>query len=203
MPTNIYIHMTPATRMELSNALTDAGTGSEAQFAQFTVGSVPTIAGVEVIDNPYMPEGIIRFMPTNVIGTPDMDVMMTRISVGYDENQLVDTNTGQHYFDSVVITPELIVELTFTAPVKADIKEAKSEAKEAKADMEKLVKELVKAEAEAAKQAEKEAKKAAKAEAEAQKTAELEAKQAEAKAKAQAARVEAQRKAAEAANLTK
>lgn len=195
----VKLHMHPATYMDLSNAITEAGAGSDGQYAEFISGRVPMIGGVEVVENKYIGRDEVLMIPVNSIGTPDADVMTTRIANKTDDLNFVDVIRGQHFFDSVLVTPSLVTRLTFgVAALKAEIKEAQKEAKVAEKDFDKAVKEAAAKMVEAEKAAKAEAKKLERAqkETEARLAAEAEAKKAaEAQAEARKAAQEAAKKA--------
>ncbi|MCP3659505.1 MAG: hypothetical protein GY830_03960 [Bacteroidetes bacterium] len=72
--------MHPLDIVELSNALTDAGTGSEMQAGQFTDGKLTAILGAAIISNDYITQGEIFIVPINSTATPDPDLMLTKIN---------------------------------------------------------------------------------------------------------------------------
>lgn len=113
----IRVHVHPATFMELSNAVTEAGAGSDMQYQEFVSGKVPMIGGVQIVINKYIGKDEAIIMPVNMIGTPDLAVMTTRIVDHMDELNFVEVMRGQHYFDSILTAPELITKVSFSGGV--------------------------------------------------------------------------------------
>jgi hypothetical protein len=115
----IRVHMHPALISMISNSITDAGSGSDLQYVEFTTGDVPMILGVKVISNIFMKINEAAILPLNMIGTPDVAVMTTNIYASTDMKGM-DVLYGNHYFDAVLVQPELVtlIEFPSDAPLK-------------------------------------------------------------------------------------
>ena len=111
----IKLHLHPKDIMDLSNAMTEAGTGSELQFVEMKEGTTTSIAGVSVISNKYIPAGEFFILPTNTVGTPAIGQMTTDIVSDYNANLRLTIASGRHFFDAVLLRPELTTKLTFVA----------------------------------------------------------------------------------------
>lgn len=202
----LVVYVNPKDSANMALALEEAGiTTGDLAYKDSKEGDIRIINGVELHETRYVPAGKALVAPLGILGAPDPEVMYTMIKTSETEKGDLVTY-GKHYYDSVLIYPELTTIVSLTAPVKlasekrAEVKEAKVAEKEAvKAENEALKAELeaLKAEKKKVEAAEKVAKKAEK---EAKEAAKAEAAKAEAEAKLEAAR-EAQRKATEATNL--
>lgn len=163
-----YIHMHPHMMSLLSNVNTEAGAGSELQYAEFTSGRLSAINGTPVIKNKTVDKNTVWIAPAGILGTPDDAVMMTKVIVSRDDLNDIDRIKGMEWYDSINIAPELITQISFAAATK----KTKAEKVEVKAK-----EDIAKAEAKAVAEAE-----VAKAKAAAEK-AQAEAKMEKAQAK--------------------
>ena len=108
------IHLHPSQIMKFSNAITEAGAGSNLEFQEFVTGAVPMIGGVEVISNRFISKDHSYISPMSMIGTPDPEVMATTINQWFDNGNNINAIRGWHYFDSVLVTPELVTDIDYT-----------------------------------------------------------------------------------------
>ncbi len=111
-PEQLRVHMHPADVMKFSNAITKAGAGSDGQYGEFVKGAVPIIGGIQVIQNNRVGVGAPIILPLQMVGTPDPAVMTTNVVVAQDPLQFIEAARGQHYFDGILPTPELITRIT-------------------------------------------------------------------------------------------
>lgn len=109
----LRVHLHPSKLMAFSNAITDAGSGSDLQYQEFVSGKVPMLGGVQIVSNKYILPGEVFIVPTKVTGTPDIDVMTTRIVQFDDVLQNLIAIKGQHYFDAKLVTPEVVTKVSF------------------------------------------------------------------------------------------
>ena len=106
----IYLH--PAKVAFLSDVNTEAGAGSALQFAQFEDGLLSKINGMPVVVTKWVDKASATFIPPEMIGTPDEEIMGTKVIDFYDEGNDVDVVWGKHYYDSILIAPELVTVVT-------------------------------------------------------------------------------------------
>ncbi len=111
-PEQLRVHMHPADVSKFSNAITKAGAGSDGQYGEFVKGAVPIIGGIQVIQNNRVAVGEPLILPLQMVGTPDPAVMTTNVVVAADPLQFIEAARGQHYFDAILPTPELITRIT-------------------------------------------------------------------------------------------
>lgn len=109
----IRVHMHPAKIMDFSNAMTDSGSGSELQYQQFESGKYPVIGGVVVIPNKYISKDDVYIMIENNVASPDYKSMTTKIKTWHDDGNDVNVMKGWHWFDAIVLRPELITKISF------------------------------------------------------------------------------------------
>lgn len=114
----LTVFMHPKTFMELSNAVTEAGAGSDMQYQEFVTGSIPMIGGVKIVVSNFVDQDKVIISPINQIGVPDPDVMSLNVIDYIDSGNNLRVVWGQHYFDSILVTPPLVMEVSFSATKK-------------------------------------------------------------------------------------
>lgn len=112
-PDEIRVHLHPAKFMAFSNAITAKGAGSDLQYQEFVSGKVPMIGGVQIIINKYIGVNDVYISPLNVNGTPDPDIMLTKVNTWYDDGNDVNVKKGWHWFDVISVRPETITKISF------------------------------------------------------------------------------------------
>lgn len=108
-----FIYLNPSDVTEFSNVNTEAGAGSSLQFVQFEQGQLNAINGFKVIETRYAKKGMPIITPINVLGVPDEVVMNTKIIAYHDQGNDIDVVWGKHYYDSILVAPELVTVIDF------------------------------------------------------------------------------------------
>lgn len=112
----VDIHLHPADIAEFSNVNIEAGAGSALQFMQFRDGTLTHINGLPVIANRFAKKGTAEFWPSaiKVIATPPEEMLVTNIFQGTLDFYKIEGFRCEHYYKSMLLTPELVTVVDFT-----------------------------------------------------------------------------------------